>query len=159
MSNAFVRKYVITALAGTPEVVSALLKDMLPDDPLWDARPHPERFTLREVMAHLADWDEIWLGRVRRITTEESPVLPDIDEGQIAIEHDYEHQDPLQNLQRFTHTRTTLISTLRDLPDDAWDRIGVRPPLIGAVSLESLAAMVLGHDGYHTQQVAQWIRA
>jgi hypothetical protein len=33
----------------------------------------------------------------------------------------------------------------------------MRPPLIGEIHLESLAAMVLGHDGYHTQQVAEWL--
>jgi uncharacterized damage-inducible protein DinB len=157
MSNPFVRKYVITGLAGTPDVLHALLRDLTSDDPRWDAKPYPDRFTLREIMAHIADWDEIWLERVKRITMESSPILPDIDEGQIAIDHDYTHQDPYANLQRFDQARTTLVGAMRDLPDSAWDRTGIRPPLIGEISLESLAAMVLGHDGYHTQQVSEWV--
>ena len=37
--------YLLTALGGTPDVLDALLAKRHADDPVWDARPDPERFT------------------------------------------------------------------------------------------------------------------
>ena len=32
-----------------------------------DRKPDPERFTIREVVAHMADWEGVWLERARRV--------------------------------------------------------------------------------------------
>src|SRR5437879_4197786 len=61
MLPVFARKYVLAGLTGSPDVLEALLKDVGPNDPAWDKRPDPERFTIREVLAHLADWEGIFL--------------------------------------------------------------------------------------------------
>ena len=69
MMPAAVRKYLLSALAGTPVVADRLLLDVHADDPRWDFRPEPDRFTLREVVAHLADWEPIHLERLTRNVT------------------------------------------------------------------------------------------
>ena len=52
--------YLLSALEGAPDVIAALLDGVPPDDALWDRRPDPERFSLREIVAHLADWDGVY---------------------------------------------------------------------------------------------------
>jgi len=150
------RKYMLTGLAGTPDVLDGFLKAIPSSDPIWDHRPDPQRFTLREIVAHLADWNPIFLERLTRTRDENEPVLEDIDEGQIAIEHDYAHTDPQESLARFRETRTALVAFLNALPEPAWERVGIRPPL-GPLPIYAQAVLILGHDGYHTQQVAQWL--
>src|SRR5689334_12368800 len=105
MLAVFARRYVLAGLSSTPEVLATILKGLDSSDSAWDFRPDPERFTLREMVAHLADWDPIFLHRLERIRDEDNPNLPDLDEGQIAIESDYAHQDPVENLNRFRQGR------------------------------------------------------
>ena len=52
-----------------------------------------------------------------------------------------------------------LLHLLASLPDSAWDRLGIRTPGVGPVSLEAMTVMILGHDGYHAHQVIQWLGA
>lgn len=152
------REYLLYALEGTPDVLDGFLQDLAPDDPLWDARPDPQRFTLREIVAHLADWEPINLGRMHRIRTESEPTLPDIDEGQLVIENDYAHSVPHVSLKRFRDGRVTLVALLRSLEEADWQKRAHRVT-IGPITLEAQAVLVAGHDGYHTRQVAQWLRA
>ena len=156
MLPSVIRKYLVSALAGTPDVVERLLKDLDADDPRWDFRPNPDRFTLREVAAHLADWEPIHLERIVRMLEEENPMLPDIDEGAVAIENDYTHSEPHGSLEWLRGGRQKVIQKLETLGDAEWVRPGVRVT-IGAITVEILAAFILAHDGYHTRQIAQWL--
>ncbi|HZP80197.1 MAG TPA: DinB family protein [Chthonomonadaceae bacterium] len=153
-----VRDYLLTGLAGTPDVLDGLLKAIPSGDPLWDFRPDPARFTLREIVAHLADWEPIFLERATRTRNENQPTLPDIDEGRLAVEHGYAHSDPHESLARFRKGRVTLVALLRSLEEADWERRAVRET-IGPMTLAAQMVLALGHDGYHTQQVAQWLEA
>ncbi len=150
-------RYILSGLEGTPDVLEALLHDVTPTDARWDTRPDPDRFTLREIVAHLADWEPIFLQRIERIRDEDMPLLADVDEGKLAITNDYAHSDPRASLSRFRSGRANLLATLRALPPEAWPRMGNRDT-IGILTLENLVSFILGHDGYHTRQVAQWTR-
>ena len=156
MQPAYVKKYFLTALNATPEVLEAFLKALPSDDPRWDTRPDPERFTLREIVAHLAEWDPIFMERMERTVKEELPLLADIDEAQIALDHDYAHQDPHTALARFRTARAALVVFLTGLADSDWSRVAVKE-IHGPVTLERQAVLILAHDGYHMEQVVQWL--
>jgi len=151
-----VRKYLISALAGLPDVAERLLKDLSSDDSRWDFRPDPTRFTLREVVAHLADWEPINLERVQRMLTEENPTLPDIDEGKLAIENDYAHSDPHGSLEWIRGGRLKFVQELQTIDPVNWSRTGIRES-VGPLTVETFATLVAAHDGYHTRQIAQWL--
>jgi uncharacterized damage-inducible protein DinB len=151
-------KYLLAGLEGTPDLLDHLLKALPADDPRWDHRPDPQRFTLREVVAHLADWDPIFLERATRMRDEDEPFIKDIDEGQVAIDNDYEHSDPHASLARFRAGRAALIAFLRALPEAARERVGHRE-LVGSITIEGQAVLILGHDGYHTHQIVQWLKS
>ena len=144
------KTYLIGGIAGTPAVMSRLAESITD----WDACSSPERFTYREALAHLADWDAIFGERIHRILTEEHPTLPDIDEGQLAVERDYASQEPGANLARFRESREALVAQLSALGEDDWHRFGFREK-VGDLSLLHLATMILGHDAYHIQQFAE----
>lgn len=156
MQPAYVKKYFLSALNASPEVLEAFLKALPADDPRWDLRPDPERFTLREIVAHLADWDPVFTARMERTVKEELPFIPDMDEGQVALDHDYAHQDPHAALARFRTARAALVVFLSGLTDADWSRVAVKE-IHGPVTLERQAVMILAHDGYHMEQVVQWL--
>lgn len=154
MPHAMLRSLTVNALEGTPEVVARLLRGASPA--AFDHTPDPNRFTLRAILPHLADFDPIFRGRIGQCRDEDQPRLVPRDEGQMALDNDYAHADPLQSLARFAAERALLVATLRDLTDDQWDRKGIHA-IAGPVSIAELAGMVLSHDGYHTRQIAEWL--
>jgi len=150
------RNYLIKALAGMPDVFDKLLLELGVDHPVWDICPDPVRFSLREVMAHLADWEPIWVNRVCRTRDETRPFLPSIDEGQLAIAGDYKNRDPHESLARFREGRAKLVSTLDGLAATDWERVAERE-FVGPLTMQMLATYVLSHDGYHLHQVVEWL--
>lgn len=146
--------YLKEGLAATPVVIDRLLREAAPEQ--YDLRPDPERFTLREVMGHLADWEGVWMERAQRILSEENPDLPGYDEGVWAIEHGYARMDVAQQQTRFREGRAKLLALLGRLSAEEWTRTA-RHSVWGEITLVGLATLALGHDGYHMRQIAQWI--
>ncbi|HZT41204.1 MAG TPA: DinB family protein [Chthonomonadaceae bacterium] len=147
------QRYLFTALEASPDLFDRLLEGITPEE--TDARPDPERFTIREVMAHLAEWENVFLARMTRICEEETPLLEGYDEGQLAIEHGYDRTDPLEQCGLFRERRARLVAYLRSRSPEQWQRAGNRPE-IGAITLEALAFLVPLHDTYHLHQVQTW---
>ena len=151
------RNYLLKALAGTPDVLEQLLGDRTANDPIWDFCPDPVRFTLREVVAHLADWEPIWQERFERARDGSRPFLPSVDEGVMAVDRDYRHQNPIENLKRFREGRMAVVKVLDGLSTADWDRTCERE-FVGPLTIQMMAGYVLSHDGYHLQQVASYLK-
>lgn len=143
--------YILNGLEAAPVVQARILSGSVD----WDKRPDPSRFTLREMIAHLADWDEIWAMRVDRFLNEDHPMLESIDEGVIAEERGYASQDPLANLELYRSRRAALVAKLRALPLESWSRTGHRE-FVGDMNLFEMAALITGHDGYHLKQAIEF---
>jgi uncharacterized damage-inducible protein DinB len=150
----YAKKYFIEhGYAGMPTLLENALKGIT--DAELDARPDPDRFTMREVICHLADWEPVWLERITRIVAENTPTLPGYDEEQMVIDNDYAHQDANVQLARFRTGREAIVAFLLAREDTDWNRIGVREG-VGEMTLLMLSAMVLGHDLYHLKQIQDY---
>jgi len=150
----YIRKYLIDeALSSTPGIITRFCNGV--SDAIADHDQGPDYFTLREVLAHLADWEPIWLERIQRIVQEESPVLPNIDEGEMAELNSYATTSVQTSLANFTRGRAVLVEYLQSLPEDAFARSGVRPE-IGIITVKDIATIILAHDTYHIAQLARY---
>ena len=152
MQSERARNYVIHGLRANPIVFARLLEGVSEEE--LDMRPDPERFTLREVLCHLADWEPIWLDRIRAIAEQDNPLLPGYDEGQMAIDHHYDQANATEQLERFRAGRTLLADYIATLPVEAWTRRGTHAEA-GTLVLSDLVTMILGHDGYHARQMVE----
>ncbi len=150
------RTYLMHGLGGVPTVLIYLLQSAREAD--WDRRPDPNRFTLREVVAHLSDWESVWHERFTAMIAQDNPSLQGYDEGQWAIDHDYAHADMPTELMTFSVARARNVELLRGLKPEQWDRPAQHSEW-SSITIGSLAALVLGHDGYHMKQVVDWIAA
>jgi uncharacterized damage-inducible protein DinB len=148
-----VQHYARTGLEGAPVILERLLDGMT--DPEADRRPDPERFTLREVIAHLADWEPIWHERLKAIAEQNDPFLPSYDEGQYAIDHDYAHSVLSEQLAKFRAGREALARYVASVSVEAWSRTG-RHSEMGPITFAELVTLVIGHDGYHFRQVVEF---
>lgn len=146
--------YLLPTLEFGPLVVRRLLAQ-LPADRL-DARKHPERFTAREVIAHLADWEPIMRDRIRIALDQPGAEIPAYDEGQMAIDHRYAEQDPAAQADLFIRERAETAALLRGLASEAWEKHAFHPER-GRQSVEDLANLLLGHDLYHIEQLTEYL--
>lgn len=149
----YAQRYLFTALESAPALFDHLLRGLAKGEA--DFRPDPERFTIREVMAHLADWETVFRERMARTRSENQPTLPGYDEAQWAINHDYARTDLGEQTRLFGERRAQMLAFLRSCQVDEWQRAADRPE-IGLLTLEAQATLVALHDTYHLQQVAQW---
>ena len=150
------RAYLLTALSAQPVIAQALLARTQDESEMWDVRPDPDRFSLREALAHLADWEPIWLERVRRFVSDDHPFLPSVDEGLLVIENAYATRSGSDSLTRYASGRKALVEYLRSASESDWDRMATRE-FVGEMSLYQQAAMILSHDGYHMNQIVEWL--
>ncbi len=115
----------------------------------WD-EAQPDRFTLREAVAHLADFEPIFRARMEWVLSEPGVTITPYDEEQLAIDHDYAAQDLQANLDKFAHERSLTATFLRGLTIEEFATPYVHPQL-GPLVLEDQANMLLGHDLYHIE--------
>lgn len=157
MLSAYAVRYLLSALGGNPGVLTALTAGIPAESPVWDSRPDPDRFSLREVLTHLADWEPVAHARIVRTVTETAPLLPNWDEEQAAIIGDYAHTNPHESLLWFTERRAATVAYLTSLSETDWNRVAVREG-VGELTTERQAFLILAHDGYHLRQTTEQIK-
>lgn len=147
--------YLMISIEFGPQVIRRLVDQVDPAD--WDRTLNPDRFTPREIVAHLADWEPIMRGRIRTALREPgSPILA-YDEGQLAIDHKYSGTDPVEQAETFIRERRITAELLRQITsDEEWAR-AVTHPERGSQSVEDQANLLLGHDLYHIEQLTEYL--
>lgn len=103
-------------------------------------------------MAHLADWEPIFRGRIERALQEDEPEIEVYDEGQRAMEKDYASWSLQESLNLFEQERMETVRLLRTLQSGD-DLRRILHPEQGRVTILSLGSMLLGHDVYHIEQL------
>jgi hypothetical protein len=122
-----------------------------------DYAPAPGKWTIRQIMAHLADAELVGAHRLRLVIAEESPALTSFDENAWTRNLDYARRKPTQSLETFRRLRAENYDLLKELPESAFDRTGVHSAN-GPVTLRSLLAGFADHAENHARQL-QAIRA
>lgn len=157
----FVRANLVDALQSTPKVLETLTASVPLESPAWDSRLDPQRFTLREVIAHLADWEEVFQNRIARIRDEYLPKLPDLDPDEFAQQHNYAASDPHRQRALFAERRQATVEMVKALPNRVWERKGryleESPHVGGPITIEAWIAQMVAHDAYHLQQIVEWL--
>lgn len=146
--------YLLPSIEFGPCVIRRLLHQLPPE--CLDQRLHPDRFTPREVLAHLADWEPIMRDRIRIALAHPGSEIPAYDEGQMAIDHRYGELDPWEQAELFVRERRATAELLRGLKEPDWEKTVLHPER-GIQSVEDLANTLIGHDLYHVEQLTEYL--
>jgi DinB superfamily len=146
----------ISMLEKTPSILDTLLRD-LPRE-LLEWAPNPNRWSISQVLAHLADIEQVYGDRVRRITVEDSPALSKFEPVSAPGSGEYDQFLPSEHLARVIAMRTEILVLLKSLPSSAGSRIAMHSEL-GAITLSELLNEWAGHDLGHLRQIAELYRA
>jgi DinB superfamily len=108
---------------------------------------------------HLADLERDGYGvRIRRLLTEDEPVLPDFDGERVARERDYKSLSLSDGLAAFRLARAENLAALRRASDREWERRGTQDG-VGPVGLCDVPAMMAEHDAAHRAEIEAWVKA
>ncbi|MGI4791233.1 MAG: DinB family protein [Janthinobacterium lividum] len=144
-----------------PIVCGVLVATLAPDDPRWD-RPSPDRFTLREVFAHLADYDvrfNDYLDKAMAASAAAPAPVPAFTPDEVAAGRGYGHSDPHERLTALRANRAARVAKFRALADADWTAHAMTSPRHGTLNIDELATLFAAHDGYHTRQIAEYVSA
>lgn len=143
---------VIRFLERTPEEIRRAADGLADRDLRW--KPSREEFSLVEQACHLRDIErEGYSARIRKLLTENQPILPDIDGSRLASERDYNSQDFESALQEFTQARAENVRAMKELSTDQLNRSGVLDG-VGAITLEKLFLLMREHDQSHRKELS-----
>jgi len=117
-------------------------------------RPSPGKWSVAEIMAHLAD-SEIVIGwRLRQILSANGSPIQAYDQDLWSSTFDYAHRDPRESLSSFRALREANLALLKAVPAKLMENYGVHSER-GNESVRHLMRMVAGHDLNHLGQVRQ----
>lgn len=140
----------IILLAGTPSKLHALMAGLSEEQ--LRRRPSQGEWSIKEVLCHLRDTTEIHELRMRRVVTEENPLLPAFDQEAYARDRKYQEEQTSTILPSFLEHRRAMVELVRGLPQDAWDRRGIHEET-GPLSLRDLVQGAVNHDLEHLAQL------
>jgi hypothetical protein len=120
-------------------------------------RPAPDKWSIAEIMAHLADAELAISWRIRQILSKNAVSIQAYDQEVWAKTFDYAHRDPRQSLANFRTLREANVALLKSVPRKLWDNYGVHEER-GNESISHLVRMVAGHDLNHLQQIQRILK-
>ncbi len=88
--------------------------------PMWQWRPSPDRWTIHEIVVHIADSEANSYIRCRRFLAEPGSQVLGYDENAWARELHYHEQDPEAALELFRWLRRQSHALIQNLPDSVW---------------------------------------
>src|SRR5262249_5060788 len=117
-----------------------------------DYAPQAEQWSIRQILAHLADSELVGTMRMRQIIAEENPRLEAWDQGAWGRNLDYARRKPSQSLETFRRIRGENYELLKELPEPAFDRAGVHSEN-GPMTLRDLLRGYAEHAESHAAQL------
>jgi len=118
------------------------------------ARPIAGKWSTLEVVAHIADFDPIYVDRMKRVIAEDTPTLLGADEQKFAAALCYHERDLQEELTIIETSRSQFARILRKLPDAALQRIGNHNER-GPLTLEKLLTGVNAHIAHHVKFIIE----
>jgi hypothetical protein len=116
-------------------------------------RPAPGKWSVAEIMAHMADAEVVVSWRLRQVLGSNGVSLQPFDQDVWAGTMDYAHRDVKQSLETYRVLRQGNLALLKSLPKALWNNYGVHQER-GNESVTHIVSMMAGHDVNHLRQVA-----
>ncbi len=120
-------------------------------------RPAPGKWSIAEILAHLADTELVGGYRIRTILGASGTAIQAFDQDVWARNGDYAAQDPQRSLRTFRVLREQNLALLKSLPKKKWFCYGIHAER-GKETVARVAQMFAGHDVNHLEQIERIAR-
>jgi len=115
-------------------------------------RPAPGKWSVAEILAHLADAEVVGSWRIRQILGADGTPIQAYDQNVWAETFRYEDRDPKESLKLFRVLRENNLLLLKSVPRKLWENHGMHAER-GKETIAQIVRMFAGHDLNHLQQI------
>ncbi len=136
--------------SATPKKLARLIKGV-PTAKLRK-RPAPDKWSVAEILAHLADVEIVIGWRMRSILGAPGTPVQAYDQNAWVIAGHYEKRDLRESIELHRVVREANLALLKSLSPDQWKLYGQHAER-GQESIEHIVRMVAGHDINHIRQI------
>jgi hypothetical protein len=138
--------------AATPKKLQRLLSRATPSK--LRKRPAPDKWSIAEIVAHLADTEIAGGWRMRLILGSPGTPVSAFDQDAWVTALHYDKRDSRKALEQFRVLREANLAMLKTLTPEQWKHSGVHSER-GVETIEHMARMFAGHDLNHLAQIEQ----
>ena len=135
---------------ATPKKLAALTKRL--NKKQLTKRPAPDRWSIAEILAHLADAELVIGYRLRLILASNGTTIQAFDQDAWAETFNYSRRDPKTSLGTFRTLRENNLRLLSSVPRRLWENYGQHQER-GKETVDHIVKMIAGHDLNHVAQV------
>ena len=140
---------------ATPKKLAGLLRRASPAK--LRRRPAPDKWSVGEILAHLADAEIVTGWRVRSILGAPGTPIQAFDQDAWASAGHYAKRDARKSLEQFRVLREANLALLKSLTPEQWKHFGMHAER-GEESVERILLMMAGHDLNHLEQIEAILR-
>ena len=135
-----------------PELVASVITGAAGAE--LDFLPAPGRWSIRQIVAHLADSEIVGADRLRRVIAEANPSLMAYDQDAWAKNLNYGRRKISESLDTLRRLRAGNYDLLKDLPEAALARTGTHNQR-GLMTLRQLVEVIAEHAERHARQLEE----
>jgi DinB superfamily len=139
----------------TPKKLATLIRRL--DKKRLTRRPAPDKWSIAEIITHLADTEIVAGWRLRQILSTNGAPIQSFDQNSWASTFKYGRQDTKQSLETFRALREYNLAMLKSVPKPLWENYGMHQER-GKESVGHIVRMFAGHDVNHVQQVEKIVK-
>jgi hypothetical protein len=115
-------------------------------------RSAPEKWSIAEIVAHLADTELVGGYRIRTILGAPGAPIQGFDQDAWAARMRYNRRDTRKSFEQYRALRDANLALLKSLTPEQWKQHGVHSER-GPESVETIVRMFAGHDLNHFGQI------
>ncbi|MBX3438055.1 MAG: DinB family protein [Planctomycetaceae bacterium] len=119
-----------------------------------DAAPIPGKWSTRQVVCHIADFEPVYADRITRVIAEDRPTFFGGDPDLFAARLAYSARDIVEELVLVDAVRRHVGRILRTLPVEAFERVGIHSE-DGPLTLGTLLQRITNHIPHHVRFIQE----
>jgi hypothetical protein len=135
-----------TLTRQTPETIAFLRA--IPDAKA-DYRYAPEKWSIKEIIGHLADGERVFQYRAFRFSRADDTPVPGFDENLYVANAPFSRLRMSDLIDDLEHLRQSTIHMFASMDEEAFTRRGVANE--AGVSVRAIAYIMAGHETHHIQ--------
>ncbi len=117
-------------------------------------RPAADKWSVSEILAHLADAEIVGGFRMRLILGAPGTPVAAFDQDSWVSSGHYEKRDPRKSVEQFRVVREANLALLKSLSLEQWKHYGMHAER-GQETIEHIVRMFAGHDLNHLRQIEE----